>query len=99
MTKSTFEERIKFEHSLTIGKDHPVTLTKNGQKVREVLVYIPNRGFPRVTLKTHVAGTHYRLTIYKIKRDEMIYHGSLGALHAVENFDALVANPETSIEI
>ena len=98
MTKRTFEERIKFDHGFTINKEHPVTLTKGGNKVRDVLVFIPTRGYPRIILKTHVVGDFYKLTIYNIIGDEMQYRGSVGVPYNVEQFDKLVANIEATIE-
>lgn len=98
MTKRTFEERLKFDYGFTINREHPVNLTKDGNIVRVALVFIPARGFPRVIIKTHVAGDFYKLTIYNIKGDEMQYRGSVGVPYNVEQFDKLVSNPETSIE-
>jgi hypothetical protein len=98
MTKRTFEERIKFDHGFTINREHPVTLTKDGNKVRDVLVFIPSRGFPRVILKTHVAGNSYLLTTYRVKGNFLEYHGNGGTLYGIEQFDKLIQNPEATIE-
>jgi hypothetical protein len=96
--KQSFEERLKFNHGFTINREHPVTLTKNGVKVRDALVFIPTRGFPRIIIKTHVAGSIYKLTIYNIKGNDMEFRGSVGVPYSVEQFDKLVANPEATIE-
>lgn len=98
MTNRTFEERLKFDFGFTINKEHPVTLTKNGNRVREVLVFIPTRGFPRVILKTHVAADYYKLTTYLVKGNDMEYRGSVGTPYSIEQFDKLVSNPEATIE-
>jgi hypothetical protein len=98
MTKRTLEERLKFDHGFTINREHPVTLTKGGNQVRVALVFIPTRGFPRLIIKTHVAGSFYKLTIYNIKGDDMQYRGSVGVPYSVEQFDKMVATPEATIE-
>jgi hypothetical protein len=98
MSKSTFEERLKFDYSFTINREHAVTLTKNGVKVRDALVFLPTRGKPRIIIKTHVSGTYYKLTIYNIVGNDMTYRGSVGVPYSVEQFDKLVANPEATIE-
>lgn len=98
MTKRNFEERLKFDYGFTINREHPVRLTKGGELVRVALVFIPTRGFPRVIIKTHVAGDFYKLTIYNIKGDEMQYRGSCGVPYSIEQFDKMVSNPVADIE-
>lgn len=98
MPKSTFEERLKFDYSFAINREHPVTLTKDGNKVRNALVFLPTRGVPRLIIKTHVAGTFYKLTIYNVRGDDLQYRGSVGVPYSVEQFDKLVANPVATIE-
>lgn len=91
----TLEERLKFDHQLTIGHVYPVALSVGMYPVGHCTVRIPNRGYPRLAVLSKCGSF---LKVYKVRGNELIFDGQQW-VNETEKADwlALFTNP-TRIE-
>lgn len=95
MVTHNFEESLKFDNNFVIDKNYCISLMNNNGAVRKAIVVVPARGKPRITIKTHITGSLYYLTTYKVVKNELVYVSITAQPHAIKNFDALI--PEKNI--
>ena len=91
-TPRTFEERLKFDHGLTIGT-HAVTLVKDSQRLAAV-VTIPARGAPRVQV---IQGAY--LKSFRVVGNDLLPLGVSAAYVYAQRFAELTAAPAATITI
>lgn len=66
------EEKLKFDHGLTIEHPHPVELTLTAGGVGKCTVRIPKRGYPRLAMIS-LCGNF--LMVYMVKGDTLVSDG------------------------
>lgn len=89
----TLEQRLKFDFGLTIETVHPVRFRK-GEGERAALVYIPRRGYPRVTIRNEMY-----VTTNKVKGDNMETVGVQTTWQHGAEFDQKTAAPAVIIDL
>lgn len=97
MTKRTFEERVKYDCDFLIGRKYPVRLAKNGVQFRFAVVFIPNRGRPRLMIKTHLHANVYAINTSMIDKDDLVFLGHSTKPADLDEFNLLIADPEAKV--
>ena len=93
MTARSLEQILKFDSGLTVGAWHPVKLCKAG-KERLALVYIPRRGYLRVTIRNALYVSTHRLKGDNLKLER----AECTATHGAE-FDKATENTVLAIDV
>ena len=88
----TLHTRLKFDHGLTAGPWHAVTIQRADGKQFAVLVRIPARGFPRI-MRWDGPGDMY-ISTYRVNPDDTTHlEGVRLASQHAEEFQRLARAP------